>query len=95
MNMSNSQASQSKTKMETSKRLAYCTLTLFAVSVGLCFLIFILFLEGASYAVELMGVITPACVAILSCYFGKAGFENYNKYKQAVASTEEEDSENG
>ncbi len=96
MSMSNSQTSPSKTKTETSKRLAYCTLTLYAVSIGLCFLILMLFTDAASYAVELMGVITPACVAILTCYFGKAGFENYNKYKKAVSSTEEEeDSENG
>lgn len=96
MNMNSSQTSPSKTKLETSKRLAYCTLALYAASIGLCFLILILFIDAASYAVELMGVITPACVAILTCYFGKAGFENYNKYKNAVSSTDDdEDSENG
>lgn len=96
MSMNSSQISQSKTKLETSKRLAYCTLALYVGSITLCFLILILFIDAASYAVELMGVITPACVAILTCYFGKAGFENYNKYKKAVTSSEEdEDSENG
>lgn len=61
-----------------------------------------LFIDAASYAVDILSVVTPACVAVMTCYFGKAGFENYNKYKKAVTSTssgdedeEDEDSSNG
>lgn len=73
---------------------------LFATTIGLSFLTIMLFIDAASYAVDILSVVTPACVAVMTCYFGKAGFENYNKYKKTVTSTssdedEDEDSSNG
>ena len=66
-----------------SKQLAYAATAMLFVSVLLAFICVIFFPYASAYVIQLLQVLIPAIVAILTCYFGKSGFENYNKYKQS------------
>lgn len=46
-------------------------------------------LESAGYAVSLMNATIPLYAVIFGGYFGKAGFENYQKIKSEMTTTTE------
>lgn len=46
-------------------------------------------LEAAQYAINLMNATIPLYAVIFGGYFGKAGFENYQKIKNEVTTTTE------
>lgn len=76
-------------QFEFSKIMVKWGLSIF-LSQTICTLAIIFFrIESAQYAVNLMNATIPLYAVIFGGYFGKAGFENYQKIKNEVTTTTE------
>ena len=80
-----------KKKIETSKNIVVIILILFGLSMAASYTLPIIFAHIQETAEQIFKTTSTLTGSILIGYFGKAGFENYDKNKKLLKFEEQED----
>lgn len=80
-----------KKKQETSKNIVLVILIVFGISMAASYVLPILFEAVREIAQEIFQTTSTLTGSVLIGYFGKAGFENYDKNKKLLKFEKEED----
>ena len=83
--------------METSKRIVIFILTIFVISMVAAYTLPVLFDYAGEVVQQIFQATATLTGSVLIGYFGKAGFENYDKHKRLLGfeQDEEEEGSNG
>lgn len=80
-----------KKKQETSKGIVYAVQIIFCVSMAASYCLPIIFDFIQETALQMFQTTATLTGSVLIGYFGKAGFENYDKNRKLLAFEEEEE----
>lgn len=81
--------------METSKRIVVFILIIFTISMVAAYTLPVLFDHVGDVAQQIFQATATLTGSVLIGYFGKAGFENYDKHKKLLAFEKDEEEEGG
>lgn len=79
-----------KKKMETSKGIVIAVLVIFTISMAAAYTLPILFEHVGEIALKIFQSTATLTGSVLIGYYGKAGFENYDKNKKLLKFDESE-----
>lgn len=92
--MSDGEKKKVRTKLETSKGIVVAVITAFILSMAATYTLPIFFEWVGDVALKVFQTVATLTGSILIGYYGKAGFENYDKNKKLLK-FEEEEGDNG
>lgn len=92
--MSDGEKKKVKTKLETSKGIVIAVMTAFILSMAATYTLPIFFEWVGDVALKVFQTVATLTGSVLLGYYGKAGFENYDKNKKLLK-FEEEEGDNG
>lgn len=81
--------------METSKRIVITILIIFIISMAAAFILPILFEYAGDIVLSIFQTTATLTGSVLIGYFGKAGFENYDKHRKLLGFESEIEGGNG
>ena len=84
-------AEKKKKKQETSKGIVYVVQVIFAVSMVASYVLPVLFIQVANTSQSIFQTTATLTGSVLIGYFGKAGFENYDKHKKLLNFEKQDD----
>lgn len=92
--MSDGEKKKVRTKLETSKGIVIAVMAAFILSMAATYTLPIFFEWVGDVALKVFQTVATLTGSILIGYYGKAGFENYDKNKKLLK-FEEEEGDNG
>ena len=92
--MSDGEKKKIQTKLETSKGIVIAVMTAFILSMAATYTLPIFFEWVGDVALKVFQTVATLTGSVLLGYYGKAGFENYDKNKKLLK-FEEEEGDNG
>lgn len=92
--MSDGEKKKVKTKLETSKGIVIAVMAAFILSMAATYTLPIFFEWVGDVALKVFQTVATLTGSVLLGYYGKAGFENYDKNKKLLK-FEEEEGDNG
>ena len=92
--MSDGEKKKVRTKLETSKGIVIAVMTAFILSMAATYTLPIFFEWVGDVALKVFQTVATLTGSVLLGYYGKAGFENYDKNKKLLK-FEEEEGDNG
>lgn len=81
--------------METSKRIVILILAIYIVAMTAAYTLPVLFDYVADVALKIYQSTATLTGSVLIGYFGKAGFENYDKHRKLLKMESDEDEDEG
>ena len=77
--------------METSKKIVWFVLIVFLISMMAAYTLPVLFIHAGEIVLSIFKTTGTLTGSVLLGYFGKAGFENYDKHRKLLKFEEDED----
>ena len=91
--MNDGEKKKTQTKLETSKGIVIAVMTAFIFSMAATYMLPIFFEWVGEVALKVFQTVATLTGSVLLGYYGKAGFENYDKNKKLLKFEEEEEKE--